>query len=88
MEILNNTYALANLIRLTKLEQIYSYLQTHSKDIPAERMITMERSLALLASAGQVDSLEAEKWANQTLAFLSELKYLQHPEAPTAELDS
>lgn len=88
MEILNNTYALANLIRLCKLEQIYSYLQTHSKDIPAERMITMERSLGLLASTGQVDSLEAEKWANQTLAFLSELKYLQHPEAPTAELNS
>ena len=85
MEILNNTYALSNLIRLRKLEQVYSYLQTRTKDIPAERMITMERSLSLLADAGLVDSQEAEKWANQTLAFLSELKYMQQPEDTEAQ---
>ena len=88
MEVLNNTYALANLIRLRKLEQVYSYLQTHTKDIPAERMITMERSLSLLAHNGLVDSLEAEKWANQTLAFLAELKFLQQSEDITAEPES
>ncbi len=59
-----------------------------TKDIPAERMITMERSLGLLASTGQVDSLEAEKWANQSLAFLAELKYLQQPEDTTAQPDA
>ena len=46
MEILNNTYALANLIRTTKLEQIYSQLQTKTRDLPTERMITLEHSLA------------------------------------------
>lgn len=63
MEILNNTYGIANLIRLGKIEQIYSQLQTHTKDTPAERMITMERSLAQLVGKGTITPLEAEKWA-------------------------
>ncbi|MCK4276915.1 MAG: PilT/PilU family type 4a pilus ATPase, partial [Phycisphaerae bacterium] len=48
MEILNNSYATANLIRMRKLEQLYSILQTRTRDVPEERMTTMERSLAML----------------------------------------
>jgi Tfp pilus assembly pilus retraction ATPase PilT len=32
MEILNNNYACANLIRTGKIEQLYSQLQTRTKD--------------------------------------------------------
>jgi len=74
MEILNNTYSLANLIRLRKLEQVTTYLQTRTKDIPSERMTTMERSLALLAHAGKLDPAEAERWAEDRQAFQSELQ--------------
>ncbi|NOX58349.1 MAG: PilT/PilU family type 4a pilus ATPase [Planctomycetes bacterium] len=74
MEVLNNTYALANLIRLAKTEQIYSMLQTRTKDTPDERMITLERSLANLVRAGEITPMEAEKWANHPLALLDELQ--------------
>ncbi len=74
MEILNNSYALSNLIRLGKVEQIYSQLQTRTKDIPAERMTTLERSLARLVKAGKVSVMEAEKWANNANAFLEEMQ--------------
>jgi twitching motility protein PilT len=74
MELLNNSYAMANLIRLGKLEQIYSQLQTRTKDVPEERMTTMERSLAKIVRAGLVKPLEAEKWANHPSAFLDEMK--------------
>jgi len=77
MEILNNSYALANLIRLRKLEQVYTFLQTRTKDIPDERMITLERSLALLVADKQITPLEAEKWANHRTTFLDELKRVQ-----------
>ena len=73
MEILNNTYAVSNLIRLRKMEQIYTQLQTRTKDVAAERMTTMERSLAMLVATGQVLPLEAEKWANDPASFLDEL---------------
>jgi len=76
MEILNNTYALSNLIRLRKLEQVYSQLQTRGKDIPQERMITLERSLARLVETGVVGPQEAAKWANDPAAFLDEMKRL------------
>jgi len=76
MEILNNTYALSNLIRLAKTEQIYSMLQTRTKDVPEERMVTLERSLARLVRAGTVTALEAEKWANHPNAFLDELQHV------------
>jgi len=75
MEILNNTYALSNLIRLAKTEQIYSMLQTRTKDVPDERMTTLERTLARLVRAGTVTALEAEKWANHPNAFLDELQH-------------
>ena len=70
MEILNNNYAAANLIRMGKVEQIYSILQTKTKDRPDEKMITMERHLARLVKAGKVDLLEAQKWANDQKCFV------------------
>jgi twitching motility protein PilT len=77
MEILNNTYALSNLIRQAKLEMVYTQLQTRTKDVPEERMVTLERSLALLVHEGQITALEAEKWANHRSAFLDELKRVE-----------
>lgn len=74
MEILNNTYALNNLIRTRKVEQIYSQLQTRTKDITEERMTTMERSLARLVAEGKVAPLEAEKWADDPNTFLDEMQ--------------
>ena len=70
MEILNNNYASANLIRTGKIEQIYSILQTKTKDRPDEQMITMERHLARLVKTDQVDLLEAQKWANDPKSFV------------------
>ena len=77
MEVLNNSYALGNLIRLRKMEQIYSFLQTRTKDVPEERMITLERSLALLVLENVIEPLEAEKWANHPQTFLDEMKNVQ-----------
>ncbi len=74
MEILNNSYAISNIIRLRKVEQLYTQLQTRVKDIPEERMTTMERSLAHLVAEGKVAPLEAEKWADDPNSFLDEMK--------------
>ncbi len=74
MEVLNNIYSVSNLIRLVKIEQIYSQLQTRTKNIPEERMISLERSLARLAKGGFVTAAEAERWANNPLAFLEEMQ--------------
>jgi len=76
MEILNNTYAVMNLIRNGKLEQLYSQLQIRTKDIREERMITMERSLAEMVRSGVLSVLEAEKWVNHPSAFLDEMQRL------------
>jgi len=76
MEILNNIYSVGNLIRMGKLEQLYTQLQTRSKDVPSERMRTMERSLAELVAVGTLAPLEAEKWADDRNAFLDEMKRL------------
>lgn len=81
MEILNNVYAVANLIRMAKMEQVYTYLQTRTKDVPEERMITTERSLATLARRGIVTALEAEKWANHPLTFLDEMQRVSSQDA-------
>ena len=48
MEILNNIYSVSNLIRMGKFEQLYSVMQTKTRDISEERMVTMEKSLAEL----------------------------------------
>lgn len=74
MEVLNNIYSVSNLIRLGKIEQIYSQLQTRTKNIPEERMITLERSLARLVKNGLVTALEAERWANNPQAFIEEMQ--------------
>ncbi len=78
MEILTNNYAVSNLIRLAKTEQVYSLLQTRTRDIPEERMCTMERSLAQLVQRKEITALEAEKWANHPQSFIDELQRLQH----------
>jgi twitching motility protein PilT len=69
MEILNSNYALANLIRKGKIEQMYSQMQVKTKDQADERMITMERHLAELVKKGTIDLLEAQKWANDLKSF-------------------
>jgi twitching motility protein PilT len=79
MEILNNTYAVANLIRTRKLEQLYTQLQTRTKDLSEERMTSMERSLAMLVKKGVVAPMEAEKWANDRQAFFDEMQRMGQP---------
>jgi twitching motility protein PilT len=74
MEILNNNYACANLIRTGKTEQLYSQLQTKTKDKPDEKMMTMEKHLAMLVKADTVDLLEATKWANNIISFTDAMK--------------
>jgi twitching motility protein PilT len=74
MEILQNTYAVSNLIRLNKTEQLYSQMQTRTKDVPNERMTTLERSLASLVHRGIIAPLEAESWANNPNAFFEEMQ--------------
>ncbi|GAG30420.1 unnamed protein product, partial [marine sediment metagenome] len=70
MEILNNSYACANLIRTGKMEQLYTLLQTRTKDTPDERMTTFERHLAMLVKADKVDLLEAQKWVHNVNVFI------------------
>ena len=70
MEILNNNYACANLIRTGKMEQLYSQLQTRTRDISDEKMITMESHLAQLVHAGEIDLAEAKMWVNDIKAFM------------------
>ncbi len=71
MEILNNNnYACANIIRTGKFEQLYSQLQTKTKNKPEERMVTFEHHLAKLVKTGKIDLLEAQKWANDYKCFL------------------
>ena len=74
MEILNNNYATANLIRTGKIEQIYSQLQTKTQDKPSEKMITMESHLARLVHVGLIDKDEALKWSNNPKSFLDAIK--------------
>lgn len=69
MEILNNNYACANLIRTGKIEQIYSQLQTKTREKTDEKMMTMERHLAMLVKDDKIDLLEAKKWANNIKSF-------------------
>lgn len=73
MEILSNNYAVGNLIRQLKPEQIYSIMQTQTQDIPEQRMMTLERSLALLVQNGLIEPFEAERHANHTPVLLDEL---------------
>ena len=70
MEILNNTYACANLIRTGKIEQLYSQLQTRTRNKPDEKMISLEKHLAIMVKREEIDLLEAQKWANDVKAFV------------------
>jgi twitching motility protein PilT len=70
MEILNNNYAVANLIRTGKTEQVYTQLQIKTRDMPDEKMMTMEKHLAILVKQGAIDLLEAKKWANNLKTFI------------------
>ena len=70
MEILNNNYATANLIRTGKIEQIYSQLQTKTRNMPDEKMITLEKHLSILVKQEKIDLLEAQKWANNIKTFV------------------
>jgi twitching motility protein PilT len=74
MEILNNNYACANLIRTGKVEQIYSQLQTNTRDLPTEKMIALESHLAKLVRAEEIDIFEAKKWANNLNSFIGCVK--------------
>jgi len=74
MEILNNNYACANLIRTGKVEQMYSQLQTKTRPKHDEKMMTMEKHLAMLVKEDKVDLLEAKKWANNITSFLDAMK--------------
>ena len=74
MEIMNNNYACANLIRTGKIEQIYSQLQTKTQQRPDENMITMESHLARLVKTGVIDLNEAQKWANNVKCFIDNMK--------------
>lgn len=74
MEVLNNTYSVANLVRQVKLDQIYSIMQTHTRDEPAQRMTTLERSLAMLVKKGMVSQIDAERVANEPRVLEDELK--------------
>ncbi|MBN1124937.1 MAG: PilT/PilU family type 4a pilus ATPase [Sedimentisphaerales bacterium] len=74
MEILNSNYAVANLIRKSKVEQIYSIIQTKTRNQPDEKMITLERHLARLVKGGVIDLLEAQKWANDLNSFVDAMK--------------
>jgi twitching motility protein PilT len=69
MEVLNNNYACANLIRTGKIEQLYTQLQTKTGDRPDEKMITMEKHLSILVKQGKVDLLQAKQWANNLKSF-------------------
>jgi len=70
MEILNNNYACANLIRIGKIEQLYSQLQTKTRNKQDEKMITLEKHLSMLVKDEKIDLLEAQKWANDLKAFI------------------
>ncbi len=69
MEILNNNYACANLIRVGKIEQLYSQLQTKTRDKPDEKMITLEKHLSILVKDDKISLPEAQKWTNDLKAF-------------------
>jgi twitching motility protein PilT len=76
MEILNNNYAVANLVRTGKIEQLYTLLQMRTKDIPEERMTTFERHMAILVKQGKVDLLEAQKWVTHVQTFVDMIRLM------------
>jgi hypothetical protein len=49
-------------------------MQTHTRDEPAQRMTTLERSLAVLVKKGMVSQIDAERVANEPRVLEDELK--------------
>ncbi|MBN1456689.1 MAG: PilT/PilU family type 4a pilus ATPase [Sedimentisphaerales bacterium] len=80
MEILNSNYAISNLIRKNKIEQIYSQMQIKTRDHVDERMMTMERHLAKLVKQKKIELLEAQKWANDSKSFIDAMNSSADPE--------
>jgi len=78
MEIMNNDYACANLIRMGKIEQLYSQLQTKTRQQQDQKMMTLEKHLVLLVAEGVVEREEAQRRANNLHAFADELEYQGH----------
>jgi len=74
MEILNNNYACANLIRTGKTEQIYTQLQTKTRNRPDEKMMTMEKHMSILVKQNRVELLEAKKWVNKLKVFIDAMQ--------------
>ena len=74
MEVLNNNHACRNLIRTGKIEQLYSQMQIKTNDREDEKMITMEKHLANLVKADEIDLLEAHKWVNEHKSFIDAMK--------------
>jgi twitching motility protein PilT len=64
MEILHNSFGISNLIRHIRPEQMVSLMQTQIKDVTAQRMCTLERSLAHLVRSGDIAREEALLAAN------------------------
>ncbi|MGA2092392.1 MAG: PilT/PilU family type 4a pilus ATPase [Sedimentisphaerales bacterium] len=77
MEILNNNFAVANLIRTGKIEQLYTQLQTKTRNKPDEKMVTFERHLATLVKQDKIDLLEAKKWVNDLKSFTDEMQTIR-----------
>ena len=75
MEILNNNYAAANIIRTGKIEQMYSQLQIKTQDKPDEKMITLEKHLAMLVKQDKIDINEARKWVNKIKSFVDAMQH-------------
>jgi Tfp pilus assembly pilus retraction ATPase PilT len=57
-------------MRTGKIEQMYSQLQTKTRNKPDEKMITLEKHLALLVGQNKIDLLEAKRWANNLKSFV------------------
>ena len=76
MEVLHNNYAVSNMIRQMKIEQIYSILQTQTQDVSDQRMCTLERSLARLVARGVISADDAERQANHIGALRDEIARL------------
>ncbi len=53
---------------------MYTQLQTKTRDRPDEKMIALEKHLAMLVKQDKVEMLEARKWANNIKTFTDALQ--------------
>lgn len=87
MEILNNSYATANIIRTRKVEQLYSVLQTKIRDIQPERMTSLERSLAQMVQSDIVSLEDAMQFANHPQELISQVRHFQAAAGRAEEME-